>query len=443
MAIAPHIYSPQPFTAFVRFRVAAAGAGPGQIVTLHGGDKGPRYLTGFSFSRVAWNIGDLECTFVDDEWTVLHEKLLAAETVDFQFGYEDGPDGPAVRSDWFTVMISSIKPTVIVGAVELSVKAFGLEAKLNTYRESGAHPDTNIDSYARASELAERIIKKHLAGMPGWTSDVIPCEILYAPHDVGGGTELREIRFIQQQQTDLQFIRDSLAPICRKEGTNEGPYVLFADPIKKELYFGPAIRNNVPTRLFKFMSDPYSEVISFDVDSETAHLFGMKGGARVAIPSTDLLNGKKDIAVADNKGTKDKKTILAPYIPKLPGVQVVRTKDAHPASLTSEEYNFDISQALVENAYFAALLSSTTAELTILGDYHPSINPLNVISVLVETPDGKIYHTSGNYLIEGVTDEIYAGSWVTRLKLIRGGIYSETGEKLEGRDATGMTSQGR
>lgn len=198
--------------------------------------------------------------------------------------------------------------------------------------------------------------------------------------------------------------------------------------------------HTAPTRLFTYMVDPYSEVISFNVESQTADLFAQKGGERVAIPFLELYNKSQGYVTGENS-TTPQKTYLAPHKPVLKGQQVVQTRDNHPLVITTPTFTQEIAKALANTKYFRAMLGAVQGELVILGDYDRGILPNNVISVLVLTPKGDIYHTSGNYLVMEITDEVQAGSWTTTLHLTRDGVLPPTGETLVGNANTAMAGK--
>lgn len=426
MPITPHQYSPQPFTAYVRFWI------DGELLTLDGQNR-PRYLTGFGFRRGFNEVGEMTISLVDPEWDTVHNKLIKAEFCAWQFGYEGGKKSPV-----FTGRILRVTPNIIVNAVELTIEVATLEVRLNQLREVDAHPNTQMrgESFARPSEYVKRMLQRKF---PDYSLEIVDAKELMAHDSFSGGMPV-PMRFTQQRQTDLQFIRNTIAPYCISEADERGPYILNIDPEKKEIYFGPPKVHTAPTRLFTYMVDPYSEVISFNVESQTADLFAQKGGERVAIPFLELYNKSQGYVTGENS-TTPQKTYLAPHKPVLKGQQVVQTRDNHPLVITTPTFTQEIAKALANTKYFRAMLGAVQGELVILGDYDRGILPNNVISVLVLTPKGDIYHTSGNYLVMEITDEVQAGSWTTTLHLTRDGVLPPTGETLVGNANTAMAGK--
>lgn len=413
MALRPTTYSPQPFTAYVRFYIG------GQLITLDG-DGLPQHLQGFTFTRGFNEVGTFQLIVADPTWTKIQDLIYEDPTCSWQFGYE----GDGVKSPMFHGRILKATPSFIIDATQVVIEGTTEEIRMSQMRKTRAHPDTSLgETFDRISTYVERILQR---AYPDWAYEVQRTKRLLVHDSFSGGMPV-DMRFTQQRQTDLQFIRNVLAPKAIRERDDVGGYIFTFDPEQRHFYFGPPKFENGPEREpFIFMRESLSEVISFASEGDSSFLFGTKGGERAAVPFIDLMNRKLEYAYADNDNTPTKAR-LTPF--RSPGHEgIVYTRESHPYMITLPAHNKDVADAMARTAYFRAFWGAVTAKLVIQGDYDTRILPNKVVTVVVLTPTGEVHYSSGNYLVTEITDEIASGSWTTSLELTRDG--ASVGQEL-------------
>jgi hypothetical protein len=417
-----------PYSAFVWLWVNS-----GECITLHP-NGGPRHLVGFSFKRGFNEVGSVTITLLDTSWTSLHEELLINPDVYFKFGYESS----SRISGLYFGRVLRVTPKQFVTAMELTIEIATLESPINGMRISDSHPSTDRnEAFADPAKYVERLIERKAAswGLGNYKPVCVPSKPLPVMDSSDGKEGLVPMRLLQVRQSDLQFIRNVVAPYCVSKDEEFGPYVFYVDHDKFEIYFGPPKIDATPRRLFEFMQQARTEVISFEPETNTAYMMAQKGGVRLAVPFIDLIANSFGYAVSDNESTPNKHT-LGDFLPFPKGQTFVKTTEQHPLVITTPVENAVVAKVLSDSQYFRALYGNTRALLTIVGDYDLHILPNNIVTVLVRTPDNEVYFTSGNYIVSEITDEISGGSWRTILQLEKDAVNPDTGIRSLGKKNT-------
>lgn len=413
MALSPPSYVETPHVAYVNFYIG------GTNITKYPDGK-PRSLQSFTYTNETNDTGTFSLQIVDPQWDFVDKAIIEAYDsknvpVTFNFGYRDCG---GIHSRTYNGWLTNVTPSFYIDGLMLTIEGTGTLAELSLIKRSDSYPSKlrdGVDNFLRIDEIVSWIAKKH-----GFVPDVEPCKEIKVTDGLGA-TEPTQMRFIQNNMTDLQFIRNILIPLAVSEKTGESGYVLHVDDDTKRLVFKPEQKRLAPERTFIYMREAKSEVISFEVDYNGSFLSAMTGTEKVTVPYIDANTGEIGVVEKHSDNTPEKVYLSGFKVP-FPLTTAMRIKDNTGLISTLPELNKAVAEARAMSRYFNAWNSMLVkAKLTIVGDDNDDIKRAKTCKVIVRKPDGKEHPVSGNWYIYGQVHEVSGGRWTTTLELQREG----------------------
>jgi hypothetical protein len=411
MSLTPPSYVSTPHVAYVDFKVQ------GESITK---DSNGRPLSMQSFTLE--NDTDASARFtlqvVDPSWSDIDRRIFYApdNKCSFHFGYEAG----GVRSKLWDGYIDSVVPSFTIDGIMLTISGFGTLGKLAVIKKTYSYPDVNrdgLDNFAPPHKWVQLIADRY-----GLKTDIEECEEVLMP-DGFFGTEPVPMRFSQNVASDLQFIKNILAPYAISKKTGRAGYVVYmlADNV---LHFHPLRAEEKPKETFIYMRDPASEVLSFEVDHQGGVMAAAKGYSKVTVATYDKLTGQPSSIVKDNDTVLEKVRLSGHIIPTGQDV-AMKTDRASGLRSTLPEVNVASAEARAFYHFYRGWNSTgVNAKLVIVGTDKDTVQIGRTCTVVVKEPNsvgGDYHYTTGNYIIQGKTDELRNGSWTTTLTIQREG----------------------
>ena len=219
------------------------------------------------------------------------------------------------------------------------------------------------------------------------------------------------------------FIVNTLCKIAVKKGSKTAGFKYFVKDGKhcfKAIDYDSNSANNFVVKTGYYVQD--SEVISFSLDTVGAMVMAGsdiddKGNPLVSIAAMDTLTSDiitTDFAFAegnykseDAMEASEKTGSTNWYFASLTPVKVISSSSK---DLLDVEYG---------NAFEQIKQFTTSASITIWGEYNNDYVPGNYLDLVVMTPDGKQHYSTGKYLIVSSEDSITSDGYTTTLRLLK------------------------
>ncbi|WJZ23502.1 baseplate protein [Listeria phage LIS04] len=338
----------------------------------------PNFLQSLQLTRRAESIGEFEIVMVDLQDLDLEAKLIQAiqspelNPISFQYGWGLSP---GKMSTWYKGTLISYNAQFLPNlGLTLTLRGivsekFGLEIT-KTYRGM------------RISDIVQQI-----ADDEGWTMTKID--------ETEEFSEERE--FHQQNQTSIEFIRQTLVPEANKE---EFPVRFFHSTTAGEGMTCSFVKTDpqnptVTSSEFNFMlnSGNFGNVISFSPNYEGAQLAALNTQIGFVDRETN------DMVVYQNQGSN-----------------IAGSDKLLPQNIPYGATTPDMMGSILQNHWYGKNIGGYDATLVIVGD--PDVIPLDYINIIPIRPDGKMHHTGGIYQVIEVVDNIQ-GAYETTIQCVK------------------------
>lgn len=351
-------------------------------------------IMSMSHTRISSDASQIAVFNIYDDTALLVDNEIAKGNMEleFSYGYSSGESSKTYRGT-----VARYTPSFTSAGVELKIEAVA-PASISLTK-------TGIKDYSglRIHEIVESICKEE-----GWkVGTIVECEPVYENPEKGLKRE-NEKNFLRENQASRVFIEEKLVPLAKAERTGEGDFTFFLEDSGESgqtASFRPKNWGEDPSKDFDFVIGEDSEtIISFEPRFDSV-LMSLKGSNQVDIVSVDPYTNEE---VKVSVGSEDK------------AVSGNRTYDTGIRRVTGvSSSSEDELVKMANNLHSKAKNLAYPATLLIKGD--PTIEPLEVISIVVLTRDGLLHHSSGAYIIISAEDTIENGIFCTKLELIRNG----------------------
>lgn len=407
MALSPRAYVPNPYLAYVWFKVR------GEVITLDAKER-PAALLGFDYTRSVDNTGNIATiNLIDKDKDHIEPMLIGLGTtpVFFKYGYTDGNQSP-----WYSAIVQTYTTDYVVEGTLINVT-------LMTSGLAGTLKDERKKSRPWTGKLVSEIVLE-IANQRGWVvedgaiektkkldenSDLISCKL---DHKV----------FTQQNMTDEQFITEVLVPRAVRDKDLVSGYKFWfddSDVSTAKVNFRPPAKDGEAVREFHFMSDKMSEVLSYKPRSNAMNLLP-QGAGIVGLPYMDQMTGEYGVEEVYDANTPEKTllggnltSIASPNEEKQHSVPLRVVRDKEQANYLARETFYKMSDLMYD------------ATLQVMGD--PLLKPFTVIKVIFTHIPGKIHYTSGKWFILQIKDSIKGGKFTSTLTLQRNAMREDLG----------------
>jgi hypothetical protein len=382
----------------------------GQEITVTPNRKKPRFLQRFEMHRISYRGGNsASISLFDGTWETIEPLLVKQGMSEFslQYGYSGGLQSPV-----YTMSMQAYSRSYAVDGKSFAIQAVSSGLEGDTRKKSYTWEDKDIH------EIVIEICNKH-----GWTPDVDETEEILENSGLED-TKFKKRSFHQQSMTDMQFIIDELAPLATRLTDKASDYRVVFDDSENILHFHPLRPEEAKgdLRVFNYLRDPLSEVLSFDPVVKGALKLQL-GSAISTAPFIHHQTGEIGIVQLNDKETPEKVLIGG----KWTYLEEIEEDDDSSSVVDSRiARDGNVAKILARDRYMEQFIATFGAELSILGD--PRMKVHQFIKVMVRRPDGSLEDTSGLYVIGDITDVIdHSQGFRTTLKLQRSGYTPEKG----------------
>ncbi|AMM44849.1 baseplate protein [Bacillus phage SP-15] len=338
----------------------------------------PNFLQSFQFTRRSESMGEYQLVMTDLQDLDLEAKLIDAiqnpnlNPVSLQYGWGMAP---GEKSSWYKGILISYNAQFLPN-LGLTLTLRGI------VNESFGLPQTKTYRGNSVSEIIAQVCADE-----GWTIKKLD--------DTEPFDEERE--FHQQNQTSIEFIRQTLVPEANK---GEFPVRFFHTTTAADgmiCWFVKTDPQNptVTRKEFNFMINAgnFGNVISFSPNYEGAQLAALNTQIGFVDRETN------DMIVYQNQASN------------IAGADKLLPRNIPFGSTTP-----DMMSSILQNNWFGQNIGGYDATLEIVGD--PKVNPLEYINIIPVRPDGRVHHTGGIYQVMEVVDNIQ-GSYKTTLQCVK------------------------
>ena len=219
------------------------------------------------------------------------------------------------------------------------------------------------------------------------------------------------------------FIVNALCKIAVKKGSKTAGFKYFVKDGKhcfKAIDYDSNSANNLVVKTGYYVQD--SEVISFSLDTVGAMVMA---GSDIADDGSPLVSVAAMDTLTSDIITSDFSYVEGNYISDaaLKDDEKTGSTNWYFASLTPVKVISSSSQDLLNveygNAFEQIKQFTTSASITIWGEYNNDYVPGNYLDLVVMTPDGKQHYSTGKYLIISSEDSITSDGYTTTLRLLK------------------------
>lgn len=354
------------------------------------------------------------------------EKLLLTYTeIIIEYGYTGYIKGNPMK---FTLLQFSPNLESGYSVIEIVGISTGVaEVKDSPTKEVRGGKDITIDQ-----------IVKEIAAEEGWAVGHI--EPTVPIMDDRENVEPENKLFVQGNVNSLVFIQEELCPLAVSKETGRSGYTVYLRDVvavkdgepDKQIYFVSSYwkfktENKLATKgkssKSKFQYDLRTpKSAAFDHALSFIPKINNQISGSGAIVSADT--GTGTVASTDDKGASDK-------------IEQKTNKKLGNTVLASSTSSTDEAIAKSKSMKDYTFPTTFTADASIIGN--PNIEVLDIVEFDLVMNNQTLHHSSGEYIVMGVTDTIAGGSFITNLKLGRGTnieayvtkdvapVYSDTG----------------
>lgn len=356
------------------------------------------YVMSFEYTDTITNSGDeFSLELFDPTWDLLESSLLPTlhhkRQISFRWGYgADRMTKPRYGK------IRSITP----GAVTRVGARFTIKGL-----DEGSMTAVSKKPKAYRGKISEIVVG--IAKEEGWTSEVTETDDVLEANKRDKKGKFPKV-WVRGKRTVLEFV-NMLAQRARS-GKTPGAFLAYFDSSVKPpvLHFHPAKGFQKPiSRSYVVQTGRMGEVISFDPEVD-AGAFTAAGLSEVKLLFQDPHTREQK-----EMGTSAPEFKDGVAVGKHPHVEGGVEVDYSLPPMTEEEM-----KARLMVFYDRLSNVAMTATLEVVGD--PDLQPNSLVKVLLLTPRGIPYYTSGIYLCHTVTHKIQGGSYTCSLALNRNAV---------------------
>ena len=334
----------------------------------------------------------------------LERKLLKFNNIKLQYGYSDGSVSPL-----YNFQVQTFTPTLDAGYSKVEIKAMNL-AMVDNLQSNAVKSYKGTDS--KGTVVSE--IVKEVAGEVGWVIGNIE-ETTPIKDDRGVAKS-----FLRSGMTALDFISYELAPLAVSAKTGAGGYVVILDSADTGdvTNGGPSLtRINFIPHTFK-SSKSTGDNVQYVFDVRTPSGASLNKVIRFSPTINTQLSGasmQASVVSMSSTGTIEGVAKESDASEKL---EPTTTQKSGKYNVVKSSASADEVQAQAQATKDYTFPTTFRAEMEVMGN--PYIKVLDLIEVNYIMMNGNLHHSSGQYTVSGVIDNITGGSFVTTIQLIRG-----------------------
>lgn len=349
----------------------------------------------FEYTDTVKATGDkFTLTLFDSTWTLLDSSLLrdALESggVKFTFGWVGQPL-PPLRGG----RIMTIEP----GEISLSGIRYVLQG-LDDISSENVGAQAKVFKVDRVSDLVKEIAEEN-----NWKLEIVETDKIPIAKE-GKDTSNKFAR--PSGMTDLSFL--TFLASRAKSSKKTGRYITYVDYDrngKQVLHFHPSTApESEVSRTYTIIHDSMGEVISFSPVINTA-VYTHSGIQNLEVGFRDPNTLSSKVVATkptDFKGeVADEGRVLPP--------------DGKPIQKFIPSVETTEAETKLASTYSRLSSSVLTASMQVMGD--PHLKAGKRIKVIVKTPKGRDYFTSGIYRIEEIQHSVSSGTFTSTMKLQR------------------------
>jgi hypothetical protein len=367
----------------------------------------PQFVTNFEYNDTAANTGDSWSFDVFDTTFGLLETLLAfnvqlamKQRLKFRWGYYQN------MSDYRYGEILASEPGEITRA--------GVNVHVEGCDRGSAQPESQTKKTKTWRGPISKIAQE-IAEHPdhAWAHDVETTGSILDKEE--RTTATKEKKFMQDNQTDLDFLNSLTDKAKSKSRPNAGDYKLFFDAAKDppKMHFHPSRAVQEKPRLYVVNTSRLGVVKSFSPEYQGDALYA-EGKSAVMVTYRD--KHTKEIITLERKAeTFEGAPVDAKYVP---------VETGHSSKLEVPSFTLEEAKAFLDTYYSRLSNLVMNATLTVEGD--PTLQPDSYVDILVLTPTGKRYFTSGIYYVVEVKHTVAAGDYESEMTLVKNSL--DTGD---------------
>lgn len=355
----------------------------------------PNIYQSFEMTRIKGTGNTCNFVLFDDDWYRI-EKILSDNFNDIyvRYGYSNG----GATSPKYKMILKNYSISFTSTGVILSVSAISESAISNLAPMALA-----TDTYAPGKKYYPTDAVKKICEAAG-------IKVSDKNFDEADPVD-RGDPYVLRADNPITYINEIILPEANAKGDR---FIFYVDE-NGEAHFQKHIygKNGPPKRTYVFQKGYDSVVKDLVVDVK-----GVFGGTTLYETATGLKStiiSPKDKSVSYSSylttDTITQATGILQHTNANQSIPYVDPAGATPNQLSNKLYYYVQS----------ANASAYEATIEILGD--PNIDFLDDVRLIVVADDGSLHHTSGVYLIQGVTDTISGGEMTTTLKLMRNGDF--------------------
>lgn len=357
----------------------------------------PNIIQSFEINRLEEAGCTAQFTIFDDNWNDL-EPYLANNynNIRIQYGYVDGPMSPEYK--------------MLLQDYSISFTNTGTIMSIRAISEAIYHNLNPIELDTGTNNPSEAI--KKICDYMGWKVDL--SDFVDTKPVVGRSN------YVLSGVSPIQYIYEVILPDARTNDDLEETIVFQIDAIEgnvahlKAKTYGESSevdRNSVPTYIYMKGYDSVIESLSINTK-------GVFGGTTQFQTVTGLVANTID----DDKTERSVRVDLDSSASKSTGVgdRSATSADQSVVTYRSAGESVDQTEARLNYLIKNGASQAYEATMTILGD--PNIRILQDVRLIILTDKGTEYHhTSGIYIVTGISDSIENGSFRTNLIMRRNG----------------------
>ena len=357
----------------------------------------PQYVRDFSFQRLSSNLehgcGLLEFSVYDDEALKFESELLKGNR-QLEVSYGLTPTG---ATPVYKALILLWNSTFQSWGMVIKVKAtLTMAANMNI---TGDHT-FNGSPYKVINDILDVI------NWPKDKRDIYPMKEMYysaVPEENAVSAE-REKSFSTKGQDVLSFITQKVLPYCQAKDSDEIGYVAFFGGENNDIFICyPRGSSAYPGKTYDFfVGSGKSNVVSFSPSYQISHLRFAKG---MSLSYVDANGNLQTVEVGDIENTDPS------LKEKLPSAEQPRHEVVKVNSRTEAE-------ALANYMWGFRLATVIKAQMKIVNYEHRICLFDRVIVMVYVGREFQKHYTSGQYLVNKVTESINGGELNTELDLL-------------------------
>lgn len=349
----------------------------------------PNIQQDFEITRLEDHGSTVTFTLFDDHWDEIEEKLSKLySNIQIQYGYLGN------LSKTYNMLLTNYSISFNSSGVILTVSAI----------TQGSHKNAQPVSITTGTNNPTEAVKAICREMK-WT-------VIDENFDASENFTLAsEETFNVNEDNPITYISNVLVPAASKD--NETYYFYLDD--NNVAYFKKIDYNNTGEASRTYVYQKGYDSVVLDMTFDIKGVFGGTNNFVVTGAVAEVIDPlTKEISQVSATLDSTRTTVTGAY----------SHTNSSQSIIQSDSYGMNKEQVSAMLNYRMKNASDSIYEATmnIVGD--PSVELLDTIRIINITDYGNLHHTSGLYLVIGITDTISGGTMTTTLKLIRNGDIS-------------------